>query len=196
MTRRTTTARLLNRAFAVLVLLVLLAGAAGITASVLQHRSVRQISEQIVPLRLANTQLRVVLSDAQRSLRGYLLTGEASLLGQFQAASAAFGPATQRLRALATAPAHRTAVAEQIRLAGPWWRHADLQSRLPPRSPQAAAAATSGGRLFEPFLVANDRLEVDLAERGARVRRGSEVLHSMTLASLAGLAPLQLQSRR
>ncbi len=61
--------RLLTRAFAVLVLLIVCAGLAQMTTVVLQHRVVDQLSTHVQPLQLANAHLRTVLADAQRGLR-------------------------------------------------------------------------------------------------------------------------------
>jgi signal transduction histidine kinase/CHASE3 domain sensor protein len=184
MRRHLTVARLLNRAFAGMVALILLSGTAGVVASVLQHRSVRQLSEQIMPLRLANAHLRVVMGDAQRSLRGFLLSGDARSLATYMSAAAEFGPTVRLLRSRAVSEVERAAVERQVELAGRWWRHADRQRTIEPRSARAGTAVESGRALFEPIQVANDLLDRDLAAHANAVRHRSDILRTATLVGL------------
>ena len=108
--RRIPVAGLLGRAFAALVVLIIMSGTAGIGASVFQLRSLRELSDHVVPLRLAATDFRAVMTDAQRSIRGYLLTGDVHFLAEYDEASAAYAPAVRRLQSLVADEAERAAV--------------------------------------------------------------------------------------
>jgi signal transduction histidine kinase/HAMP domain-containing protein len=185
--RRITVAGLLGRAFAALVVLIVMSGVAGIGASVLQLRSLRELSDHVVPLRLATTDFRSVMTDAQRSIRGYLLTGDLHFLAQYDSAAAAFGPAVRRMRVLATMRAERTAIEDQVTLAGRWWRHGDRQRRLPPRSDAAAAAAEAGVALFDPVLDRNGEFAAALDARGAAIRERGTRIQTAALGSLGAL---------
>jgi signal transduction histidine kinase len=190
MRRRITVAGLLGRAFAALVVLILLSGLAGIGASVLQLRSLRELSDRVVPLRLATTDFRSVMTDAQRSIRGYLLTGDRHFLAEYDEAAAGFGPAVRRMRLLATEKSERAAVEDQVRLAGRWWRHGDRQRRLPPRSEAAAAAAEIGVSLFDPVLERNGQLAAALDARGSAIRQRGTRIQTAALGSLGVLTGL------
>ena len=80
MRRDRTVGRLLTRSFAVMVALIVCSGLAEMTTVLVQHRVVRELTTHVQPLELANAQLRTVLGDAQRGLRGYLLTGDGQVL--------------------------------------------------------------------------------------------------------------------
>jgi signal transduction histidine kinase/CHASE3 domain sensor protein len=188
--RQVTVGRLLNRAFATMVVLILLSGIAGIAEAILHHQSVRQLTEQVLPLRLANAHLRVVMSDAQRALRGYLLTGDERFQAAFDNARVEYGPTVWDLRARATTPEERQAVEEQARAADRWWRHVGPQRAAPPQTPEAAALVKSGQPLFEPILAANAALDDDLHERGEAVRRRSELLRNASLLCLVAITVL------
>src|SRR4030095_2621463 len=94
--------RLLTRAFAALVLLIVCAGLAEMTTVLVQHRVVNQLSTHVQPLQLANAHLRTVLADAQRGLRGYLLTGDSQLLDTYYLARGDYSVAAREVRALSS----------------------------------------------------------------------------------------------
>jgi signal transduction histidine kinase/HAMP domain-containing protein len=190
MKRGVRVASLLGRAFAAVVMLIILAGGAGVGASGLQLRSLRELSDHVMPMRLAVADLRSVMTDAQRSIRGYLLTGDEHFLSRYDAASASFGPTVRRMRLLAVGPAERAAVEEQVSLAARWWRHGDLQRSLPPRSTAAAGAAAAGGPLFEPLLRRNASFDDELAARGDKILRRSTLIRTGTMVSMALLTAL------
>ena len=193
MKRPRTVARLLSTAFGVLVLLILLSGSAGLAASALQHSSVRTLNDHVVPMRLANTHLRVVLGDAQRALRGYLLTGDPQLLRVHDTAKDSYAPALEELLGLATTPGERVAIIEQDTRAQRWWWLASVQRGAVPRSDEAARLSERGRLLFDPILAANDVLDADLARQGDALNKRSEALRTGMLTSmilLTGLAGL------
>lgn len=188
--RAGTVSRLLGRAFAALVVLIILSGTAGIVAAVLQHRWLVQISETILPLRAAGAELRAVLADAQRSVRGYALTGDEHLAADYLSASARFGPTVLRLRALATTQRELSAVDEQVRLAARWWRYIDARREVEPGSAAAAHAVEAGGGLFEPIMASSAAFDAELAARHADVRRRSDLIWIGTLVWLVTLTAI------
>ncbi|HYN93496.1 MAG TPA: CHASE3 domain-containing protein, partial [Pilimelia sp.] len=123
---------LMWRAVAAIVLVIVLAGGAGVAAVSGQHAALRELSGHLVPLRLANAQLRAVLTDAGRDLRGYLLTGDAEFLRAHTDASARLAPAVAALRQRAGTARERAAVAQQSRLSDAWWAEAGRQRQVTP----------------------------------------------------------------
>jgi two-component system phosphate regulon sensor histidine kinase PhoR len=178
--------RLLTRAFGVLVLLIVCAGVAQMTTVLVQHRTVDQLSTHVQPLQLANAHLRGVLADAQRALRGYLITGDGQLLDSYHVARSAYPLAVQDARDLATG-AERAAVDSQAARADAWWTLAEQQRQVPPRSARAADFVATAKIPFQEFLGANTDLDRSLAARAAALQRRSLALGRLTLAAVGVL---------
>jgi two-component system phosphate regulon sensor histidine kinase PhoR len=184
-----TVGRLLTRAFGALVLLIVCSGLGGVGAVMLQHRTVQELSEHVLPLQLANRELRVVLADAQRGLRGYLLTADTALLDTYHVAHGEYFAAGTAMRRLA-AGAENTAVTDQIARADSWWVLAERQRTAAPRSDEAARYVAEGKPLFEAFLAANGTLDSSLGIRATDLQRRSSTLGLATTAALIGLTVL------
>ena len=136
-------ARLLRRAFAALVVLIVCSGFAGVATVLVQHRNVSRLTEHVLPLQLANADLRAVLYDAQRGLRGYLLTGDSTLLDTYSAARRDYPKAGAVMRRLAS-NGETAFVTEQTNRADTWWVVAEQQRRAAPRSAEAAKLVAAG----------------------------------------------------
>jgi two-component system phosphate regulon sensor histidine kinase PhoR len=186
MRRDPSVGRLLSRSFAVLVALIVCSGLAEMTTVLVQHRVVRELSTHVQPLELANAQLRTALADAQRGLRGYLLTGDAQLLDTYHVARGEYPEASLHLRDLATGSEER-AVDSQLARADAWWALAELQRRAPPRSDAAARYVTEGKRLFQAFVGENQSFDAALAARAATLQRRSSWLGGFTVVLLVVL---------
>src|SRR5689334_19385568 len=92
--------RLLSRDFAVVMVLIAGSGVAELTAVVVEHRVTQQLTGEVQPLQLANAEVRAVLADAQRGLRGYLLTGDERMLDSYYLARSDYAVAQEELRRL------------------------------------------------------------------------------------------------
>jgi two-component system phosphate regulon sensor histidine kinase PhoR len=178
--------RLLTRAFGALALLIVCSGAAEISAVLVQHRVVGQLTSHVQPLELANAHLRGVLADAQRGLRGYLLTGDRQLLDTYDLARSEYLVAVEDVRDVATG-SEVTAVDTQKARADGWWALADQQRQVPPLSDAASHYVAVGKPLFDAFLSANDDLDLALAGRAAALHRRSERLEFITVGSVSAL---------
>ncbi len=172
--------RLLSRAFGVLVALIVGAGLAELAVVLVQHRAVHQLAEEVQPLELANARLRTVLTDAQRGMRGYLLTGDRQMLDTYYGARGHYAAVSRQLRDLAGAR-ERATVTEQIARADSWWALADRQRGAAPLSEEAAAYAAEGNTLFQGFVSINDELGDGLAARADGLHRRSESLQWFTV---------------
>jgi two-component system phosphate regulon sensor histidine kinase PhoR len=186
MRRDLSVGRLLTRSFAVLVALIVCSGLAEMTTVLVQHRAFRELSSHVQPLELANARLRAVLGDAQRGLRGYLLTGDGQLLDTYHVARSDYGLAGRELKGLATGAEER-AVDAQLARADAWWVLAEQQRKAPPRSDAAARYVSEGKPLFQAFVSANEAFDAGLAGRAAVLQRRSSWLGGATVAVLVVL---------
>ena len=186
MRREHTVGRLLTRAFAVLVAFIVCSGLAEMTIVLLQHRVVRELATHVQPLELANAHLRGVLGDAQRGLRGYLLTGDGQLLDTYYVAHSDYYLARISIRGFAGAR-ETAAVESQLDDANAWWGLAEHQRQAPPRSAEAADFVEQGKPLFQAFVNANRALDADLAARAATLQRRSAKLGGATVIVVATL---------
>src|SRR4051812_6776113 len=100
MRRNPSVGRLLTEAFGALMLLIVGAGLAEVGTVLWQHHTVQELSTHVQPLQLANAHLRGVLADAQRGLRGYLLTGDRQLLDTYSVARGDYDVAVRDVRTL------------------------------------------------------------------------------------------------
>ncbi len=178
--------RLVPRAFCALVVLITCSGLAETAAVLVQHRVVRQLTTHVQPLELANAHLRAVLTDAQRGLRGYLLTGDQQLLNGYLIAHSEYPLAVDDVRALATA-GERPAVATQAVRADTWWSLAERQRQAEPRSDVAARLAAEGRPLFDEFEEANRAFDLALAARTASLQRESAQLGVLSVSTVPAL---------
>jgi signal transduction histidine kinase len=167
--------------FVALILLILCSGLLETAALVVQHRVARQLATHVQPLELANAELRTQLADAQRGLRGYLLTADRAMLDVYLVARSAYPVTIQDLRDLATSRAERGAVDVQAARADTWWRAAEEQRRSAPR------AADADAPLFESFVSASREFDAELATRAGSLRRGSAGLGVLSIAAVIGL---------
>ena len=179
MAKPSTVARLLTRAFAAQALLIVVSGLSGVGTVMLQHQTVKQLTDHVLPLQLANADLRAVMSDGQRGLRGYLLTGDSTLLGSYYAARSDYHRSAQELRQLAYS-SERPAIEEQVDRAAAWWTVAELQRQAVPRSAEAAEFVTQGWPRFVSFESANFALDNQLGAR-ADSRQGTKGANCFSL---------------
>jgi two-component system, OmpR family, phosphate regulon sensor histidine kinase PhoR len=178
--------RLLSRAFGALVVLIVCSGLAETSAMLIQHRVVQQLTTHVQPLQLANAHLRAVLADAQRGLRGYLLTGDPRQLDTYLIAHSAYPLAVDDVRALAT-PGERPAVDAQVAGADTWWSLAERQRWAEPRSDVAARFVAEGKPLFDAFEAANQTFDLGLAARAAGLQRDSARLNVLSVTTVLAL---------
>ena len=178
--------RLLTRAFAALVLLIVCAGLIEMSTVLVQHRTVNELSTHVQPLQLANAHLRGVLADAQRSLRGYLITGDGQLLDTYHVARSEYPVAVAELRELCTGDEMPSVDAQVIR-ADQWFQVAEQQRDAAPLSASAVRYVATGKPLFESFLTVNGAFDSALATRAGALQRQSFTLGWLTVVAVGVL---------
>jgi signal transduction histidine kinase len=178
--------RLLSRAFGVLVALIVGCGLAQLAVLLLHDRTVGELTDRVRPLQVANAHMRTVLADAQRGMRGYLLTGDGPMLDVYYGARGEYAQISDVLRNHAAGP-YRGAARAQIARADEWWALADRQRAAAPLSEQAAAYVMQDNALFDAFVRTNQGLQTDLGNRASELGRRSDTLHWSTAGVLAVL---------
>jgi signal transduction histidine kinase/CHASE3 domain sensor protein len=172
-------AHALRRTLALMAVLMVLTGLGGTVTVYFHHRSVAELEERVLPLRLANTQLRAEMADGQREIRGYLLSGDPGALDGFRTALAGYPARFTEVAQLASGPERRQ-VDAQVRRAEAWLTLADRQTRMVPRSQEAGAVVVEGERLFNRFLFANTALDASLAGTAATLRNRGDRTRSLS----------------
>ncbi|MGK5684295.1 ATP-binding protein [Actinoplanes sp. URMC 104] len=188
MRREGTVGGLLSRAFAVLVALIVGSGLTELAVVLVQHRAVQQLTGEVQPAQLANAQLRAVMTDAQRGLRGYLLTGDERILGTYHVARSDYASAADDLRRL-SGGRDASAAGRQLARADSWWAVAEMQRREPPRGDSAVRDVEEGTPLFEAFIAANDELRTTFAAHTDRLRRRVALLQAVAIVVVSVLTP-------
>ncbi|GAA0466652.1 hypothetical protein Ade02nite_46400 [Paractinoplanes deccanensis] len=173
MRREGSVGRLLTRAFGGLVALVVGCGAVELGAVLVEHHAERELAAEVQPLRLANAELRTVLTDAQAGLRGYALTGDGRMLDAYELARSEYGVASDELP---DDQGH-----EQIARADAWWAVAEQQRQAAPGSAEAIAYAEREATLFRAFAAANDAVRDAAEERAVDLRDRADGLRWLTV---------------
>ena len=183
----------LDRAFVVVLVLLLGAGLTGVVAAVTVDRAMEEMLERYVPLLTANSSVLQALTDAETGERGFLLTGDAASLLPFEKGRSALGTALSDARRLAAGDAELVAAIDyQGGLAEAWLqRFADPVIELGRTDPDAAAAVAQGGegrRRFTRFRAANAAGAALIAERRDAHRAAAERRADLALAAVAVFA--------
>ena len=186
----------LQRAFAVALTCLALAGSTGVAALLISADRFERVVGRDVPLLLANQQILQSLTDAETAERGFLITGDRAFLQPYKPATARYHGAVREAGALASSILIRDSISAQARAGQAWIDDfAEPTIALRSKNPAAALAAAKagGGRLRF------DRLRRLNKETEARVRisvdRAAASAHSTTWAAamlLGGLVAVTM----
>jgi two-component system, OmpR family, phosphate regulon sensor histidine kinase PhoR len=190
-----TVARTLRGATAVMLLCLLLAGLGGAGALTVVVWSFERVTQDEVPLLSANERALAALTDAQSAKRGFVLTGNESLLAEYAPDRVAFVEAMDQLLSLDSGVDRRVAAAAAAqRAAGLAWLDgfADpMIEAIREGEPTALVRATTSDahESFQAFQDANRSTEeliqarVDLGlERARTTGRLASVLLGLLVA--------------
>jgi two-component system phosphate regulon sensor histidine kinase PhoR len=186
MSKATSVARRLYRAFAIVILVLLLTGAVASVAAWQQYRSVEALTGQVVPERLANSRVHLVLMESQQEICGYLLNNDSAFETAYRDSKREYGFAAAALRGAAV-PQDRAAVAVQLERAEAWFEIVTRQREVQPGSDEEVCVAHQGGPMFDKFLASNAHLDRTLTGRGddlgARTRTAQLVAAGTLIAT-------------
>jgi two-component system phosphate regulon sensor histidine kinase PhoR len=189
MSKATSVARRLYRAFAIVIMVIVLTGAVASVAAWQQYRSVDALTGQVLPERLANSRVYLVLMQSQRGICSYLLNNDPAFDDAYADSKREYGFAADALRRAAV-PADRAAVNLQLARAGAWFEIAGRQREVQPGSDEDVCFAHEGGPAFDLFLASNARLDRDLTGRGEALRARTHTAELVAAGTLLGTAGL------
>lgn len=175
--------RLLYRSFGALVLLLVMSGVIALVGMREQTASVRELTDRVTPTRMANIGLRSVMIDAQRSVRGYLLSGDPRFIELYDSAFDRYPATVEALRA-SIRPDDLAAVTRQAAHASAWLEIATQQRHATPRSDTAVLLAEQGKDRFDRFIADNDAFDAVLVARADSVRLHTRRVHRTAVLSL------------
>ncbi len=180
----------LDRAFLLMLALLLGSGLTGVAAAATVDRVMEDLLQRDVPLIAANASVLQALTDAETGERGFLLTGDDASLVPFERGRAALGPALADARRLADGDRELTAAVDhQGGLAEVWLREfAEPVIELRRTDPDAAAAVARSGegrRRFTRFRAANVAGAALFADRRDAHRAEAERHADLALAAVA-----------
>ncbi|MDG9709604.1 ATP-binding protein [Streptomyces sp. DH10] len=180
--------RRLTSAFAVTTCLILLVGVGALIGAFLEKATQDQIIDRVQPALMANTHLHNQAAHMQRSMRGYLLTGDRALLADYRRARAGYPAILVDARRHTAGDTERNLNRQDQQLQA-YLRVGDQQAKAAPRSEQAAGLTREGNRRFEAFEATNHRLETQLVSEAKRLQQRADTI---VTAGAAGLGALLL----
>ncbi|MFD5234638.1 ATP-binding protein [Streptomyces qaidamensis] len=178
--------RRLTLAFGVSTGLILLVGAGALTGAFLEKTTQDQIIDRVQPALLDNTHLHAQAAHMQRSMRGYLLTGDKALLADYRRARAGYPAILSDARRHTSGETEQSLNRQDQQLQA-YLRVTDQQAQASPRSDQAARLTRKANRRFETFEATNHRLEQQLVSEAKRLQRRADTIVTAGAAALGAL---------
>jgi signal transduction histidine kinase/CHASE3 domain sensor protein len=182
--------RRLGYTFGLLTFLIALCGIGTLIGAQLLQEEHDSIIDRIHPAADDNRLLRTEAISAQRSVRGYLITGDQSELAAFRVSRKHIPSVIEDIRGHDVVDDGALG-AQQLAL-NAYFRVADEQARSTPRSEQAAALTREATRQFKSFERANDSLSRQLAADEKRVDHHGDTVFRTGMAGLGALVALSL----
>ncbi|MET7691776.1 ATP-binding protein [Streptomyces sp. NPDC005483] len=182
--------RRLGYTFGLLTFLIALCGTGTLIGAQLLQNQYDRIIDRIHPAEDDNRRLRTEAISAQRSIRGYLITGDESELAAFRVSRGRIPPVIDDLRGHDIVD--ESDIAPQGRALDAYFRVAEEQARSTPRSEQAAALTREAARRFRAFELVNDRLNRRLAADEKRMDRHGDTVFRGGMAGLGATVVLAL----
>lgn len=182
--------RRLTGAFALLLLSLLLVGAAGAAGVLVATRATEEVTSSLGPARQANEQVIQALLDAETGLRGYELAHDSSFLAPYDQGRRNYPGAVAAARAALRRDPTGTRLLDQQTAAGEKW----LQEYATPTAAQSPLINTTrlarGKSLFDAFRARNTVLQEYLTSRRAALLARAEWVENITLLTILGLTLL------
>ena len=181
----------LQRAFAVALICLGLAGTAGAVALIVSAHRFENVVDHDMPLLLANQQILQSMTDAQTAYRGFLITGDHAFLAPYEPAKARYHRAVAQASLLAGTEAVRDSIQAQAEAAQRWMdQFAEPTVALWSDDPAAARAAVSagGGRTrFDRLRRLNSETDTAIRDSVDRAVAGAHSTAWGAAGLLAGL---------
>ncbi|MXM64889.1 HAMP domain-containing protein [Streptomyces sp. HUCO-GS316] len=180
-----TVGRRLGSAFGLLIFLIALCGAGALIGADRLDNEYDEIIDHVDPAGDDRLLLRSTAVGAQRSVRGYLITGDPRELAAFRQARDSVPSIIDDLRGYGVAD-EGLLTAQQRELTA-YFRVAERQTRAVPRSERAAALTREATRRFRAFERTNDQLGVQLAAAEERMQDHADTVIRYGVGGLGAL---------
>ncbi|MEU9571787.1 ATP-binding protein [Streptomyces massasporeus] len=154
-------------AFGLLTLLIALCGASTLIGALALESQRDRIIDRVLPAQEDNVRLLNAGISAQRSMRGYLVTGDRSELADFRAARESIASVSGDVRAHEVLD--EDDLTTQQRQIEAYLRVADDQAKSTPGTARAVALTREASRRFNAFEVTNARLDDQMSEEEQRL---------------------------
>ncbi|NKE63646.1 GAF domain-containing protein [Lentzea sp. PSKA42] len=162
----------------VLVLLALGAGAVSVAAS-----SVEELTSRVQPMQQLNFELRGIMLDSSRGLRGYTYSGDVALVEAYDSGHQNYVRVKDELVRLAEVGEQRPArsVAE---LADRWFAMTAAVRAAEPGTADTPARLVAGAAVIDEFLETSTRLAEGLEAQSASLRQSSAATRRQAMVAL------------
>ncbi|MFE9442170.1 ATP-binding protein [Streptomyces sp. NPDC006602] len=178
--------RRLGTAFGVLTGLIVLVGGGVLTGALLENATNDEIVDRVQPSLADNLRLHGEADHMQRSIRGYLITGDPEQLEHYREALRRYPAVLADARDHGSPETDRN-LAKQEQQLKVYLSYAERQAKAVPRSAEAARLTREAGPRYEAFEVTNHELERQLTVEERQLQdRADTILH----ASAAGFGVL------
>ncbi|GAB1642179.1 ATP-binding protein [Krasilnikovia sp. MM14-A1259] len=174
---------LMNRAFTVLIVIVLVTGLAGLLSSAPAFLVISGPLTRVIEASGAQAAVRAVLTQAQTGLDGYLLTGADTYRALYEQAKRQYPGAMEDLRSAAADVVARQ-VDELDAQATRWWAMADPHIPGTPGSPPSDQEIIAIHEQFARETAASRAINAALAARVAQINRTNDVMNAVSLVML------------
>ncbi|MGI5399455.1 ATP-binding protein [Streptomyces sp. CA-135486] len=178
--------RRLGTAFGVLIGLIVLVAAGVLAGAFIGHATTDAIVDRIQPTLIDNLRLHRAAADVQRSMRGYLITGDQKQLDTYRAAREAY-PAILAEALKSGGPEADRNLRTQAQQLQAYLRVVEQQERATPRSEQAARLTRKATVPYEAFEASNHELEDQLTADARRLDRRADRIVRVSVAAVGAL---------
>lgn len=181
-------ARLLRRAFGLLITLVLISATIALAQGFRSSAAVSRLTEQVLPLQVASSHLLTAQGDAQRGLRNYLNFATPGFQSLYVQAKAQL-PAQMREVEKYTANNRERELTREIRQRmEAWMEFADRSDSLRPATAPARSASDRSIELYNQIWISSRKLQAHLSVEVRQLQETNEHERVLSLASLIGSA--------
>lgn len=164
----------------VVVLLLLGLGAVSTVAS-----SVEELTSRVQPMQHLNSELRGLMLDSSRGLRGYTYNGDEAFREAYDRGRQSYAQVTDELVRLAVAD-ERQATSRVAELADRWFAVTAVVREARPGTADTASRLSTGAAVMDEFLETSARLAESLDSTSASLRQSSAATRRQAMLALVG----------
>jgi signal transduction histidine kinase/CHASE3 domain sensor protein len=177
--------RLLVLTFGPLVAVVLILLALGVGAVSAATSSVEELTSRVQPMQKLNSELRGIMLDSSRGLRGYTYNSDAAFRDVYDRGRQSYARGRDELLQLSV-PAERQTALKMTELADRWFSVTAAVREAQPASADTPARLATGAVVMDEFLETSARLAEALDTTSASLRQSSVETRRQVMLALIG----------